>query len=166
MAVNIVSPGMTLVTRRSKPADTTSFPSGVLSGRWVALNASGRAILPGTQRRGLYLALEGQLIHTGSASAFGAVGTGYASTTFTTLPSGVASNEVALVKGPFVFSVGPEGVDPTAAGSMLVGTEVASDAYGRLVNVGSEDTAIGMIESVTLDGGGLISSIVINVYGK
>lgn len=159
MACNIVHPGLSLTNIRSRPAAVGTTP---LTGRWFALDSTGRVIVPGTQRRGLYLAIEGVNLHVGSPTEFGS--SPFASTNFVALPASVASGECALAYGAFVYTVGPEGCDPTAA--LTPGTEVASDAFGRLVSVGSEDTAIGMVEARTVDGSSNTLTLTVRTYAK
>ena len=158
MAVTIIHPGLNEVPRRSRPK---VVGTSILSGRWVALDSTGRVILPGSQALGLYLALEGDLLHIGSTTDFGT--SPFASTNAVSLPSGVASNEVALAYGSFVYTVGPEGCDPTAA--LNTGVLAAPDAFGRLVVVAAANATC-VIESRVVDGGGLTSLLTVKSLGK
>ena len=159
MGLTLVTPGFTNALRRSK-----ARASGVdiLTGRWVALDASGRVILPGARRLGLYLALEGNINHIGGTADFGS--SPFASTKTSELPSAVASNEVALVFGSMVYEVGPEGCDPTAA--LNIDVLVATDNFGRLVIAAGEDTAIGIVEARLVDGGGLTTKLTVRTFGQ
>jgi hypothetical protein len=133
----------TSVKRRSAPIGG----SDILTGRWVTINGSGLVVAPGSAAPdALYLALEGSQIHVGSPTDFGS--SPYPSTNFNELPSVVASGQLALAYGQFIYEVGPEGCDPTHTFS--VGDLVTSDAYGRLVAAGGGNQ-IGVIESVTTD---------------
>lgn len=161
MAVTIINPGLNEVPRMSRPkASATS----ILSGRWVFVDSTNRVVAPGSQASGLFLALEGDLIHTGSATDFGAVGTGYASTVYSQLPSAVANNEVALAYGSFVYTVGAEGCDPAAA--LVNGALAKPDAYGRLVLASGQTDATCVILARSVDGGGNTTLLTVRSLGK
>lgn len=136
MSVTLVTP-FSQVTRRS----AIKGSGDILTGRLVAVNSAGQVVAPGTQRVGLYLALEGNLIHVGSnlAGDFGA-STPFASTNAKALPSVTPTGAVALAYGVYRYTVGPEGFDPAA--TYTVGQLVRSDADGRLVAVGAEATGV------------------------
>lgn len=136
MAVELVTP-YSQVLRRS----AIKGASDILTGRVVAVNTSGQVVAPGTQRVGLYLALEGNLIHIGGnlAGDFGA-STPFASTNSKALPSVTPTGAIALAYGVFRYKVGPEGFDPAA--TYTVGQLVRADADGRLVAVGGEATGV------------------------
>lgn len=151
MAVTLVTP-FYQVTRRSAIKGTAS----VQTGRLVAVNSAGQVVSPGTQRLGLYLAFEGDIIHIGGnlSTDFGA-SSPFSSTNFTTLPAGAATGAVALAYGVYRYTVGPEGFDPAA--TYTVGQVVRADADGRLVAVGAEasgtavqDVAYAVVESVSV----------------
>lgn len=154
MAVELLTP-MSQVTRRSAPIGG----SDILTGRLVAINSSGQVVAPGTQRVGLYLALEGNKIHVGgnAASDFGAT-TPFASTNSKTLPSVAPTGAIALAYGVYRYKVGPEGVDPAA--TYTVGQLVRSDADGRLVAVGAEATGVDVqdVASAVVEGVSTVNS--------
>ncbi len=159
MAVSIINPGLNEVPRasRSKLAATD-----ILSGRWVFVDASERCVLPGSQASGLFLALEGNLIHTGTATDFG--GSPFASTAAVSLPSAVANNEVALAYGNFLYVVGPEGCDPSAA--LNNGVLAKPDAFGRLIVASGQADATCVILKRVVDGGGLTTQLTVRSMGK
>lgn len=160
MAITIINPGLNEVPRmsRSKLAATD-----ILSGRWVFIDSNERCVLPGSQASGLFLALEGNLIHTGSTGDFGGSAP-YASTKATSLPSAVANNEVALVYGNFVYTVGAEGCDPSAA--LVNGALAKPDAYGRLIVASGQADATCVILKRVVDGGGLTTQLTVRSLGK
>lgn len=120
----------------------------ILTGRWFVLDSAGVAIAPGSGSKvGALLAIEGTHKHIGTPTEFGNSGTGYASTNAIALPSNVAGNAVALALPPVRFTVGSEGVDPAA--SLIVGSIVEIDDYGRLVLL-SGGRAAGRVLAVTI----------------
>jgi hypothetical protein len=161
MAVQIINPGLTAVPRRSAAKGTAD----ILTGRLVKIDSTGRVVVPGTQRVGLYLALEGNLLHTGDAVQFGA--SPFDSTRNVELPSNAAAGQVALAYGVFVYEVGSEGCDPTA--TYVQGTLVASDNFGRLVPISgtdAEDAAFGIVEAVVLDGSNRVTKLTVRTLGQ
>jgi hypothetical protein len=159
MAVTIINPGLAAVPRmsRSKLAATD-----ILSGRWVFVDATERCVLPGSQASGLFLALEGNLIHDGLATDFGS--SPFASTKAVSLPSAVANNEVALAYGNFVYTVGAEGCDPAAA--LVNGALAKPDAFGRLIVASGQADATCVILKRVVDGGGLTTLLTVRSLGK
>lgn len=155
MSVRLVTP-FTRVDRRSVPIGA----GDILTGRWVALDANGLAVVPGSARKGLYLALEGNLLHVGGTADFGS--SPFASTKSVVLPAVLTSGALALAYGAFVYEVGPEGCDP--AHSFTVGDLVATDNFGRLV-AASGGNEIAKVEAVTTDGGALVTLIRVRTFG-
>lgn len=151
MAVELVTP-FSQVLRRS----AIKGSGDILTGRVVAVNSTGQVVSPGTQRLGLYLALEGNLIHIGGnlSTDFGAASP-FASTNAKALPSVVPTGACALAYGVFRYRVNAEGFDPAA--TYTVGQAVRTDADGRLVAIGAEatgtaiqDVAYAVVESVSI----------------
>lgn len=147
--VELLSP-FTMVHRRSLPQQVD-----ILTGRWAMQNNTGRAAVPGAAAKfGLYLVLEGALLHTGSNLDFGLVGTGFASTEFVRHPTVGAVGEVALAYGIFRFRVGPEGFDPLVGYN--VGDFVEVDNFGRLILfTGGAAPRVAKVEAVATDAGGI-----------
>lgn len=124
--IELLSP-FTMVQRRSLAQGDDSL----LTGRWAMQDNTGRAVVPGAAAKfGLYLILEGELLHTGSNVEFGA-GPTFLSTRFERHPTVGAVGECALAYGIFRFRVGPEGFDPLD--NYVVGNYVEVDDAGRLV---------------------------------
>jgi hypothetical protein len=160
MAVQLLTP-FTMVNRRS----AIKGAGDALTGRLTAVDSTGKLTAPGTQKQGLYLILEGNLIHTGSNTAFGA-GPAFASSSTVTLPSVAASGACAIAYGVFRYEVGPEGCDPTDAG-IVAGALVQTDAAGRLVNAGATAAnAFAVVETVTRDGATNITDLVVRTLGN
>lgn len=155
MSVRLVTP-FTRVDRRSAPIGS----GDILTGRWVVLDASGLAVVPGAVRKGLYLALEGNLIHIGGTADFGS--SPFASTKSEALPAVLASGALALAYGAFIYEVGPEGCDPTH--TFTVGDLVTTDNFGRIV-AASSGNEIGKVEAVTTDGGSLVTLLRVRTFG-
>jgi hypothetical protein len=136
MAVNLLTP-FTQVLRRSVPVASGVSP---ITGRWVSTDASGAAILPTAAGQGnVSLVVEG--IQQPSVDA--TFDASNVPSLLISLPSSVASGQVALAYGIFRYSVGPEGF--TAA--------VASANPGQLLYVttaGILDTTAGAGKAVAV----------------
>ncbi len=136
----------TQVPRRSTPYDASiNAGNGPITGRWSAIDSSGRAVLPGAGAAGVYLNLEGQSIVKPDVAATIGSGPGFLPSPLVSLPSTVAAAQVALAYGIFRFSVDLEGFDPT---SLAVGAGLQVDAVGRLVIL-SSGTRIATVEAFT-----------------
>ena len=158
MAVKILS-HFTATQRRSAPRGT----GDLLTGRWAAVDANGQAVVPGAGSKiGLYLVLEGNLIHIGSPTDFDT--SPFPSTNSEQLPANKASNQVALAYGVFRYEVGPEGCNPGA--SYSVRDLVTSDNFGRLITTTDEELALGSVEAVTTDTSSNVTKLVIRTFGK
>jgi len=162
----IVHPAFTFAQRRGAVmADTTKQ---YLTGRWVAMNGSGQFAIPGSGRAlnnayGLYWLLEGNQEHIGLTTDFNS-GANYVSTNFNTLPSVLASNALTGVYGCFVGACGPAGVDPTL--SIVNGSFLTIDAYGRMVIASGSNIVVAVAEVVTTDGGGNVQTLVFKTTGN
>ena len=161
MSVTLLTP-FSMVTRRGAPKGA----GDALTGRWATVGSDGRLAAPGSQRLGLYLILEGNLIHTGIHTDFGLIGVGFASTKSVELPSVAAAGACALAYGVYRYQVGPQGFDPAA--SYAVGDKVRSDAFGRIVPIGTlatddtgEDDAIATVEAIVVN-----TSLTLRTNGK
>ena len=147
------------VLRRSAPKGSAD----ILTGRWVAVDANGQVVPRGTTEiMGLYLAIEGNLVHTGDNTQFDGSGN---STKSSELPSVKQSGECALAYGVFRYRVGPEGCVPGS--TYTVDGLVTVDAAGRVVPLGGgdKDTAIAKVEAVTTDGNG-VTELVLRTLGR
>lgn len=145
----------------TKRRSVSSGTSDLLTGRWMALDANGQAVVPGgADKEGLYLLLEGDLIHIGSPTDFGV--SPFASTKTEALPTVQAVGAVALAYGIFRYRTGPEGCKPDD--TFAVGDAVGVDAFGRIIAGGTVKHAI--VEAVTTDVGNNVTELVLRTLGN
>lgn len=139
MAVTLKTP-FTVVNRRSGIKGS----GDVLTGRWVQLDANGKVTTLDPTKGGSYFVVEGNILHTGSATDF----SGATSTKYVNLPSVDAVGAIALAYGVFRVEVGPEGVLQSDA-NFAVGAPLYLDSSGRLITTAGSAIKVAVVESVT-----------------
>lgn len=140
MAVELLTP-FSLVLRRTVLKGTAD----VLTGRWVQVDGNGFTLAPASPGAPLYLALEGNLVHTGGVADFDGSGN---STKSTALPSVGAVGAIGVAYGIYRYHVGPEGVLQSDA--LTVGAKVYADSAGRLtINASGTFGPVAIIEALT-----------------
>lgn len=139
MSIELLTP-FSMVNRRTGIKGTND----VLTGRWVQLDGANKVTASVDPSKGdSYLALEGNLIHTGGPADF----SGAASTKFTNLPSVDAVGALGLAYGVFRYHVGPEGV--LQADAFTVSAPVYLDTAGRVTLAsGGGAIKVGVVESL------------------
>jgi hypothetical protein len=146
MALNLLTP-FSQTLRRSTAYDATANGGlGLITGRWAVINSSGVATLPAAGVGGVYLVLEGNTQPDPTQTTVIGAGPGYLPSPLVTLPSSVASGQVALAYGVFRFTVDLEGF---AAASLAVGSGLQVDAVGRLVILSGSNIRVATVESFT-----------------
>jgi hypothetical protein len=146
MALNLLTPFST-VLRRSCAYDATANGNlGLITGRWAVINSSGVATLPAAGVGGAYLVLEGNTQPDPTQTTTIGSGPGYLPAPLVSLPSSVASGQVALAYGVFRFTVDIEG---WATAGVSVGSGLQVDAVGRLVILSGSNVRVATAEAVT-----------------
>lgn len=159
MAVELIHPPFTDV--RPRNALKATALTVALTGRWVALDNNGLAIAPGAGATNVYLILEGTRQHLGGTTDFDGSGN---STVYGDYPTNVMSKAVALLYGPKIVTVGPEGFLQSDQANIIVGASLKVDTAGRLLSTTANAIdSVAIVESRTSDGSGNVLSATIRI---